>query len=328
MEPGADAVGETEGAAVHSRQSRIATALLALVLLAAVGYAAFDLWSRRQAVEQHAVEHSTGIARLLAGQLSLEVDAVAAALEQLADYSRRNGGPSSSGESWIQFLAVARSGQPAVESLSVTDATGDVTFGWPTESMGSDYSGSDLFARLSADPMNNALAVGAPTRSQIDGRWVLPLGRVNRAPSGTLDGILVATLAPSRLADFYRSTDAAGQDGIVWVLSPVGEVLLREPSRGNPTQEPWPSLPLDPAQPPAANSGVVTAPIEAGGEPYLTAYVTSPQAGLTVAVSRPQSAILGGWRHEMHKGVVTVVVLALLLVAANLGFRRALRPKV
>src|SRR5688572_11533939 len=100
-----------------------------------------------------------------------------------------------------------------------------------------------MFVALSANPMNDALVADPPARSPVDGRWVLPVGRVNRAPSGDIEGIVVATIAPSRLADFYRSADL-GPGGVLWVLSPAGEVLLREPSAGNITQEPWPNLPL------------------------------------------------------------------------------------
>lgn len=322
MEPASYAVGEEKGARARAGGWRAAVILcLCAVLLCAALFAAFSLWTRREAVRQEAERQAAGLAHLLAGQLSLQVEAIAATLEQLAAYSRRNGGPSSSGEGWIQILTTAQAGLPGVGSLSVTDGSGDVTFSAPTETMGNDYAQSAMFEALSANPMSDALVADAPARSPVDGRWVLPLGRVNRAPSGTLDGILVATITPSRLAEFYRSVDA-GSGGIVWVLSPLGEVLLREPSAGNVMQEPWPSLPLDAAKSAEENSGIVHAPLEAGGAPFLTAYETSPKAGLTIAVSRPESGILAPWWAEVRDTAIGLAVLALALAAVGFGLVR------
>jgi hypothetical protein len=327
MEPASHAVGEPPKSAAWTGRLQVAIVLsLCAMLLGVAGFAAYGLSIRHRAIGEQAEQSAAGLAHILTAQLSTELDAVAATLEQLAAYSRRNGGPSSAGEAWIQLLAATHAGLPAAGSLSVTDSSGDVTFASPTDAMGDDYADSRMFAALSANPMNDALVVDPPARSPVDGRWVLPVARVNRAPSGDIEGIVVATIAPSRLADFYRSADI-GPGGVLWVLSPAGEVLLREPSAGNITQEPWPNLPLDAAKSASENSGIVHAPIEAGGEPFLTAYETSVKAPLTVAVSRSESAIFAAWWEEVRATILGLAALALLLAAIGLGLTQALRSR-
>ena len=327
MEPASHAVGESPKSAAWTGKLQVAIVLsLCAVLLGVAGFAAYGLSIRHRAISQEAEHDAAGLAHILVAQLSTELDAVAATLEHLAAYSRRNGGPSTAGEAWIQLLATANAGLPAAGSLSVTDRSGGVTFASPTDGMGDDYADSQMFAALSANPMSDALVADPPARSPVDGRWVLPVARVNRAPSGDIEGIVVATIAPSRLADFYRSADV-GPDGVLWVLSPAGEVLLREPSAGNITQEPWPNLPLDAAKSASENSGIVHAPLETGGKPFLTAYETSPKAPLTVAVSRPESAILASWWDEIRATAIGLAALALVLFAIGFGLMRALRPK-
>jgi hypothetical protein len=327
MEPASPAVGEAVRPAARIGRPRALFVLsLCAILLGVAGFAAYALSARHRAITAEAERNAAGAAHVLGAELSTDVDAAAATLEQLAAYSRRNGGPSVSGEAWIQILATAHAGLPAIGSLSVTDARGDVTFAWPTEAMAGDYTESEMLSVLSDNPMSDALVADAPARSPVDGRWILPVGRVNRTPAGDLDGIMVATIAPYRLAEFYRSVDV-GPGGIVWVLSPAGEVLLREPSAGNVTQEPWPDLPLDPARSASDNTGIVHAPLEPGGEPYLTAYETNAKVPITIAVSRPERTILAPWRDELRAALIGLALLALMLAVIGFGLIRALRPK-
>jgi hypothetical protein len=313
MEPASHAVGEAGRPAARIGRLRAAIILsLCAMLFGVAGFAAYALSLRHRAITAEAERSAAGLVRVLGAQLSTDLDAVAASLEQLAAYSRRNGGPSAAGEGWIQILSTAHAGLPGVGSLSVTDSSGEVTFAWPTEAMAGDYAGSRMLAILSENPMNDALIADAPSRSPFDGRWVLPLGRINRTPSGSLDGIVVATIAPSRLDEFYQGIDV-GPGGVLWVLSPAGEVLLRAPSGGNVTQEPWPNLPLDAAKSASENSGIVHAQLEPGGEPYVTAYETSAKAPVTIAVSRPEATVLAPWRDEVR--------------AIGFGLIRALPPK-
>ena len=326
MEPASSAVGETDRPRARSQRPLIAVALsLALVFACVAGLAAVSLLTHRQSIEAEARRSLSGLAHLLSQQLSTEADSAAAALEQLAAYSRRSGGPSSSGEAWIQTLSTALAGLSGVGSLTVTDSDGNVTFSTLTETMGGSYATSGIFSELAANPMNDRLVADPPMRSPVDGRWVLPVGRTNRTTSGGLDGVLIATIAPARLTAFYRSVDA-GPGAIVWVLSPAGEVLLREPSAGNPMQEPWPSLPLDPSKPAAENTGIHLAQLDASGSPFLTAYETN-DTGLTIAVSRPESEIFAPWRKEFAAALVGMGILGLALLAIDFGLVRTLRRK-
>ena len=208
----------------------------------------FDTPSRDRAKQPSA--SAAGMAHILAAQLSTELDAIAATLEQLAAYSRRNGGPSASGEAWIQILATAHAGLPAAGSLSVTDRSGDVTFRLADRGDGTTTTPTARCSRPSSANPDERRARGRTARAQPDRR---PLGLAGGSgepdTAGELDGIVVATIAPARLARFLPLAPMLRSR-----RHRLGALARRRGSAARAlgrqcTQEPWPNLPLDLAKP-------------------------------------------------------------------------------
>jgi hypothetical protein len=205
----------------------------------------------------------------------------------------------------------------------VTDAKGVVTFSTRPETMGESHGGSSLHETLSANPMSDALVADAPLRSRFDATMLVPVGRVLRTPNGEFEGMLIATLAPARLAGLYQSVDV-GERGFVWVLHAPDAVLARHPPFEDLFEQPMPDIPIAGAE----ADGTVLAPLEAGGPDYVSAFRTDGRTGLAVAVSIPFDTLLAPWRESALAALVLLAAAGLLLVIAGLMIDRAIHRAV
>jgi hypothetical protein len=288
------------------RLRRIVAALLALVFVFLAGIAAAALWFRHEDILRDGRGRAESFANALSADLAVRFDAIEATLAHLADHNRRIGGPNAAWDQWLPILGAALAGLGTVDSISVTDAKGAVTYSTRTETMGQSHARSPIYEELSANPMSDALVADVPFRSPFDTSMLLPVGRVLRTPKGEFEGMLIATFAPAQVAGPYQSLDVGGE-GIVWVLHPSGVVVFRDPPFADMFEWPMPDIPVT-----ADGSGTVLAPLEAGGPDYLTAYQTDQRTNLAVAVSLAAGDLLVPWREE------TVIALALLAAAAFL----------
>src|SRR6266700_5491240 len=99
-----------------------------------------------------------------------------------------------------------------------------------------------------------------------------------------------------------------GREGFVLVLHPNRSVLFREPSRtGDATGELTNENPLLAEQKRFPDSGFVRAPLEQGGQIYLSAYRRTTNPELIIAVSLAESEVLDEWRTD---AIITAAVLA------------------
>jgi hypothetical protein len=291
-------------------------ALLALVFVFLAGIAGAALWLRHQEILGGSGVRAASLADTLSEDLALRFDAIEAALAHLADHNRRIGGPNAPWDQWLPILGAAIAGLGTVDSISVTDAKGVVTYSTRTDTMGQSHAGSPIYEALSANPMSDALVADAPFRSPFDTSMLVPIGRVLRTPNGEFEGMLIATLAPARFAGIYRSVDV-GPDGFVWVLQPAGKVLLRQPDFEDPIEQPMPDIPAA-----GAESGVAFGPIEAGGPDYLTAYHINQRTDLAVAVSLGADGLLLPWREDASIALALLAGAGFLLVIVGFAIDR------
>jgi hypothetical protein len=292
-------------------------ASLVLVFVFLAGIAAAALWLRHEDIFRDGRGRATSLANALSGDLAVRFASIDAALAHLADHNRRIGGPNAAWDQWLPVLASALAGLGTVDSISVTDAKGAVTFSTRTDTMGQSHAGSPIYEELSANPMSDALVTDLPFRSPFDTSMLLPIGRVLRTPNADFEGMLIVTLAPERFAGLYQAIDV-GPDGFVWVLHPAGQVLFREPAFENPIERPMPDIPAA-----AAESGVTFGPLEADGPDYLTAYQTDQRTKLAVAVSLAAEGLLVRWREEAAIALALLAAAALLLVVVGFAIDRA-----
>jgi hypothetical protein len=292
-------------------------ALLALVFVFLAGIAAAALWQRYQEILREGSSRTASLAQSLSQDLAIRFDAIEAGLTHLADHNRRIGGPNAPWDQWLPILGAAVAGLGTVDSISVTDAKGVVTYSTRTDTMGQSHSGSPIYEALSANPMSDALIADAPLRSPFDTSMLVPIGRVLRTPKGEFEGMLIATLAPIRFAGIYQSVDV-GPDGFVWVLDPAGPAILRQPAFEDPTEEPTPEIPVA-----GAESGIAFGPLEAGGPDYLTAYRTDQRTNLAVAISLAAENLLVPWREDALIALALLAAAGFLLVIVGVVIDRA-----
>jgi hypothetical protein len=292
-------------------------ALLALVFVFLAGIAGAALWLRHQEILGGSGVRAASLADTLSEDLALRFDAIEAALAHLADHNRRIGGPNAPWDQWLPILGAAIAGLGTVDSISVTDAKGVVTYSTRTDTMGQSHAGSPIYEALSANPMSDALVADAPFRSPFDTSMLVPIGRVLRTPNGEFEGMLIATLAPARFVGIYQSVDV-GPDGFVWVLQPAGKVILRQPDFEDPIEQPMPDIAVA-----GSESGVNFGPIEAGGPDYLTAYQTNQGTNLAVAVSFAADGLLVPWRKDASVALALLAAAGLLLVVIGFAIDRA-----
>jgi hypothetical protein len=293
--------------------------LLVLVFVFLAGIAAAALWLRHEEILRDSLGRTASLARILSEDLVVRFDAIEAALSQLADHNRRIGGPEAEWDQWLPVLAAALSALKGVDSISVTDAKGVVTYSTRTETMGQSHRNSTLYEALSTNPMSDALVADAPARSRFDTTMLVPVGRILRTPNGEFEGMLIATLAPAQLASLYQSVDV-GEDGIAWVLHPSGVVLFRHPPFDDLFEWPMPGIPITSTD----GSGTVLAPLEAGGPDYFSAYRTDARTGLAVAISLPAEDLLVPWREDALIALALLAAAGILLVVAGFAIDRTI----
>jgi diguanylate cyclase (GGDEF)-like protein/PAS domain S-box-containing protein len=115
-----------------------------------------------------------------------------------------------------------------LESLSAIDAHGKL-IAISTNSPPSDVNFTDRdyfrYHRASRDTMP---FIALPTRSRLDGNWVMTVSRRIDDDKGNFAGVVVATFATSYFTSFFNSLDL-GQDAALLMVRPDGIVLSRAP---------------------------------------------------------------------------------------------------
>ena len=293
-------------------RARVNLALIGVFLLFAALWVLL-LWYRYDATIRAGERRADNLAMILTDHLRRSIAAVDAALVQLVLHSDRIGGPQA--QDWVPVLRAAHAGATGVSAFTVLDDTGRVTASTVPDLAGESRRDLHLFQQLSANP-DMGLVADTPFRSPRTGHMLLPLGRALRGPDGRFAGMVVATLEPEQLRNFYRSVDV-GANGRVTVLHPAGIVAFREPSTVSAMGEPAQDDPILAAQRKKQDRGVVRGPLTHGGPPYITAYRGLLAPPLVVAVSLAENDILAIWWHisVLAVGLTSALGIALLLAA-------------
>jgi PAS domain S-box-containing protein len=293
-------------------------AVLAIVLGA-------GLWLHRSEALKAGQSRAENLAHILADHLGRTISATDAALVQLVAHSGRVGGPAVDAALWMPVLDSVQSNLAGVGSLSVTDETGKIVHSTVRTDIGQSRAETYVFRHLASEPAAG-LMLDAPFRGSVTGRLLMPLARPLVSADGRFAGIVVATLEPALLRDFYRTVDV-GPHGLVWVLHLDGVVMFREPSEVDPMGQSAHDHPLLVRSRSGPSSGFVRAPIEAGGPVYLSGYRQLHHPPLLVAVSLSQGDVLADWRREVAVVSCVLVIVALLLALAMVAIGRELQER-
>jgi hypothetical protein len=312
-------------AAPPSRQRlRITLATsLTVIFIVVTALTTAALWWRHADILKQGQQRAEILTEIVEAHLAFRFKTLEATFYEVAAYDRLIGGPDASADEWFPVLRAAFSGLTGFTSLSVADANGIITYSTQPMTMRQPIANGELYRRLSADPKNDTLVLDALFRDPVEGRVLLPIGRVLRTVNGDFEGMVVALLAPTDLDAPFTDIDL-GPGGALRIFSASGQRLAPAPQYADPLDQPPPEFPLTPGGRENTN-GVMRAPIEANGEPYLTAYRRMAGTGLAIAVSFPEATLLAGWWNEVLMAVAAVAIIGLALVFAGIAIDRAAR---
>jgi PAS domain S-box-containing protein len=289
--------------------------VLTLVLIVA-------LWWEREEALRAAQSRAENLALILADHLDRTVSAIDTTLAQLALHGGRVGGAKAPDEAWDGVLASALAGLVGVGSISIADGDGVITHATIPALVGQSRADQLLTRQLAASGARG-LAVDTPFRGR-SGQWLIPLGRRLPSPDGKFAGVVVATLDPGRLAEFYRTVDV-GREGMIWLMHPAGDVLFRQPAQPGAAGEPARDNPL--LGPPPGSSGTLRAALEPGGATYLNAYRSVGNPPLLLAVSLSERETLSAWWLQAAVAFTLVAGFLVLLLSAERAITRAIEAR-
>jgi len=300
-------------------RARVRTLLIVVCALLAASLAIALLINRNETVHEGQRRAET-LAFILGDHLLRTVSGIDTTLSQLTLVGSRFGGSTAENAAGGPMLDAAKAGVSGIAVLAVTDESGVIRHSTLPTLIGQSRAGGFLFRHLSSNP-GAGLIVDKPMRGTLSGQWIIPFGRRLLDQNGRFIGIVVATLEPERLRQFYRTIDV-GRGGFISVLHPEQRVLFREPSVDDPTGEFEQDSPLAAPQKGGATSGFLHAPLMRGGPSYFTAYRVLADPPLVIAVSLTEAEVLGlWWRRAIAAGVIVAVFGVLLMIAWRMIMR-------
>jgi PAS domain S-box-containing protein len=310
-----EAPGQRAKADPSLLRSAVFRSLVGVFLVFIAARSAVLWWQHDQALldEQKRAEN---LVHVLAEHLDRTLGPIESAFRQLAAHSDRVGGPSAPRELWAPVLNATLSGLAGIGSLNVIDADGMVTLSTNPAVTATSRRDRFLYRRLKDHP-DSGLVIAPSAPSANYSGLIVPFGRALRDREGRFIGMLAATFQPDRLRGFYEAIDV-GPHGVIQLLHPDGYVLFRQPLAGHTAGERLADNMILNAWRGGSDHGSLRAPIEAGGESYLTAWRTLARPSLLVAVSIAQRDALASWRTELLVVAAEEAGMALMLAIAGL----------
>ena len=293
---------------------------LALGLLLILGaFRLMDLRNARADTLQAARTRASSLALILSEYISGTFAAGDAALRQLALHSQRIGGPAAPAAEWVPSLVSARAGLRGIGAISIVDTNLVIRHSTRSDIVGQSRRGDQYVAKTLMNS-GEELIVGVPFKSPAIGQFLIPIGRRITRRDGSVEGVVVASFLPQDLRRFFQSLNV-GDGGSVWVFHNVGSVIVREPSAEDPMGSPADGNAVFVAASQAA-SGILEAPLTAGGPPNVSAFRRVADLPLVVAVSLDESEILASWRRDVRNfvagyGLVSMTLIGVLFVLSR-----------
>ena len=196
-----------------------------MFLLALWGWVGLNAVNLRQAALAAAGRDTTNLARVVEGhaeQLLHGVDLLLASIIQ--DWRQEGAG--------FDFNRAVSRYAPVVGfpfNVFFADPSGRIV--WSNVDVLMNRQVGDRLYFSGALAQHDRLVVGEPMVGRIKGDWRLPLARAVMAADGTLAGILVVSIDPTLLADFYGSIQL-GRTGLVMLVGTDGVIRARSSALG------------------------------------------------------------------------------------------------
>jgi PAS domain S-box-containing protein len=297
------------------------TFLAVSILLIAV--MATSLWVRREVALREGHARARALAFILGEHLQRNVGAIDATVSQVALAVSRLGGANVQAEIVNPVLAAARPTVSGIANLSILNEAGVIIHSTLPELVGQSRADTYSFQELSRNP-GAGLVADRPRHGRLTGQTIIPFARSLTDPQGRFVGAVAASFEPERLRGFYH-TIAAGRQGVIWLVTPDGTALFREPSRGVLDAADEPRWIEQATSAPGRDS--FRAPFAAGGPTFYHVFARTQEPPLIILASVPESIMLMGWTVDAFVTLAAAAGFLALLLLGWILIVRALRQR-
>lgn len=168
--------------------------------------------------------------------------------------------------------------------------------------------------------------IGAPVRSRISGKWILPISRRVDHADGSFAGIAVATINIDYFEDFYSSLNI-GQAGAIALVLDTGTMIVRRPFDDSFIGKNVRDSTLFQTYRAHGPDGIYTSPSSQDGVVRIFSYRRVDQYPLFVAAALSKDESLSQWWREtlVHSAGVGLLVAAIGFFGLRLTMQIRLR---
>ena len=291
----------------------VAATVLACILL--VAFAAWFIWTTRQAQIAQTAVATSNVARMVGAQVESAMKTTSMALANIAERVEHDGtSPAALARLQAHLIELTRT-TPELHGIFVYGEDG----AWLTTSLQEAIVGNNAdraYFQYHRERPGRAIHVAHPVRSRSTGIWVLPVSRRIDHADGSFAGVVLVTLKVNFFEKIYDELDV-GRTGTVLLALDDGTVVYRRPF-----DEKIIGTNL--------SQGVVFKAIrnKTAGADFLTATVDKIERlysyrrvdrfAFVIAVGQTKDELLGDWkRSSLLIGAVTLLIAALFALFAR-----------
>lgn len=213
-------MGVSEATAAHL--------LIGLMCLALVATEGWHEWASRTAQVQEVQTASANLANSLLQEAEGTIATADAALVAIVERLEAEGTGPEALQRVAHLLAVSSANQPNLRGFSVNGRDGvRLLTSVPNLPTGVSDAHRDYF-RYHRDQSDRGPFLGPPTRSQLNGDWILTISRPFHDQDGQFAGVVVTSVTSASIARFFSAFDL-GREGSIALFNTNGMTMSRYP---------------------------------------------------------------------------------------------------
>ncbi|MCK6452098.1 MAG: PAS-domain containing protein [Alphaproteobacteria bacterium] len=298
-----------------ARAVAAAAASFAIVVLVWLAQGAYDSYQRAIA---RADREAQNVRILLAESTAHTFDVVSRALATAVELRRETEavwGPAIGKTSVHEVLRGIVGSSPVVRRLGWTDAHGNLLYSSEFRDPPSFNVADQEQFTVHANRSVGGPHIASPTRSVVDGSWIIGVSRRYDNAQGEFAGIVYAIVAMDYFTNYYQSLDIGG-DGRVALLRADGTLLARDPDEPSIRGASFALTSLFREHLPRDPAGTYRGHGAFDGSDRIVSYGTVPGFPLVVTASISMADALAGFYRQLAR---TAPLAVLVIVATGLG---------
>ena len=230
VEPSADSAAASSGLprVRGGSDALVAYLLLGLMCLMLVATEGWHEWTGRATQVEEVQTASANLAHSLMQEAEGAIVAADTALVAIVEGLEAEGSGPEALSRVAHLLAVSSANQPTLRGFSIDGRDGTrLLTSVPNLPLGVSNADRAYFRRHRDDPDRGPF-VGPPTRSQLNGEWIVTISRRFQDLNGDFAGVVVTSVTSASVAGVYSTFDV-GAAGSIALLHTNGTIMTRHP---------------------------------------------------------------------------------------------------